>query len=237
MMKAWQHFKTITTHKIWVMRYCFKIGLYWQGLTHDLSKYSPTEFLVGMKYYQGDRSPNNAEREDTGMSKSWMHHKGRNKHHFEYWIDYGINCDTIIKGVPMPRRYVAEMIMDRISASRVYLGDAYTDQAPYQYLKKGIGHLWFVHPETLSQLEFLLRMLSERGEDDTLYYIRHHFLKGRIALAVTDILENRVRKQEHILLDDAQIFVNGPLGHGPDVLAVNTDGSAGHIIKPGNKLT
>ena len=81
MMKAWQHFKTITTHKIWVMRYCFKIGLYWQGLTHDLSKYSPTEFLVGMKYYQGDRSPNNAEREDTGMSKSWMHHKGRNKHH------------------------------------------------------------------------------------------------------------------------------------------------------------
>ena len=74
MMKAWQHFKTITTHKMWVMRYCFKIGLYWQGLTHDLSKYSPTEFLVGMKYYQGDRSPNNAEREDTGMSKSWMHH-------------------------------------------------------------------------------------------------------------------------------------------------------------------
>lgn len=52
MMKAWQHFKTITTHKMWVMRYCFKIGLYWQGLTHDLSKYSPTEFLVGMKYYQ-----------------------------------------------------------------------------------------------------------------------------------------------------------------------------------------
>ena len=44
MMKAWQHFKTITTHKMWVMRYCFKIGLYWQGLTHDLSKYSPTEF-------------------------------------------------------------------------------------------------------------------------------------------------------------------------------------------------
>jgi len=69
MMKAWQHFKTITTHKIWVMRYCFKIGLYWQGLTHDLSKYSPTEFLVGMKYYQGDRSPNNAEREDTGTIK------------------------------------------------------------------------------------------------------------------------------------------------------------------------
>ena len=130
-----------------------------------------------MKYYQGDRSPNNAEREDTGMSKSWMHHKGRNKHHFEYWIDYGINCGTIIKGVPMPRRYVAEMIMDRIKRvprlprRRLYRSGA----VPVS--QKGIGHLWFVHPETLSQLEFLLRMLSERGEDDTLYYIRYHFLK------------------------------------------------------------
>ena len=164
MMKAWQHFKTITTHKMWVMRYCFKIGLYWQGLTHDLSKYSPTEFLVGMKYYQGDRSPNNAEREDTGMSKSWMHHKGRNKHHFEYWIDYGINCDTIIKGVPMPRRYVAEMIMDRISASRVYLGgDAYTGiRRRNCSISKRIGYLWFVHPETSSQLEFRCRRFGTR---------------------------------------------------------------------------
>ena len=173
------HLCTILPHKNLVRHYCFKAGLYKQGIMHDWSKYNPIEFFAGVKYYQGGkRSPNFAEKEDKKYSSAWLHHKGRNKHHFEYWIDYGINCDTIIKGVPMPRRYVAEMIMDRISASRVYLGDAYTDQAPYQYLKKGIGHLWFVHPETLSQLEFLLRMLSERGEDDTLYYIRYHFLKG-----------------------------------------------------------
>ncbi|MGN0313538.1 MAG: DUF5662 family protein [Fusicatenibacter sp.] len=177
-MKAWQHFKTITTHKLLVMRYCFRIGLYYQGLTHDLSKYSPTEFFVGARYYQGDRSPNNAEREDTGMSRSWLHHKGRNKHHFEYWVDYGINCGTVIEGVPMPRKYVAEMIMDRISASRVYLGKDYTDQAPYQYFLKGKDHLWFVHPQTMSQLEFLLKMLAEQGEDATLWYIRHRFLRG-----------------------------------------------------------
>ena len=117
-MYGWQHFKTITSHRFRVMCYCFRIGLYWQGLTHDLSKYSWTEFSKGRKYWQGTRSPNNAEREDTGVSLSWLHHKGRNKHHFEYWIDYGINCDTVIQGVPMPRKYVAEMIMDRISASR-----------------------------------------------------------------------------------------------------------------------
>lgn len=63
MMHPWKHFKTITKHKLLVMHYCFRAGLYRQGLLHDLSKYSPVEFLVGCKYYQGDRSPNNAERE------------------------------------------------------------------------------------------------------------------------------------------------------------------------------
>ncbi len=67
-MKAVQHFCTITRHKILVMKECFQVGLYKQGLLHDLSKYSWTEFRVGCKYYQGDRSPNNAEREKTGCS-------------------------------------------------------------------------------------------------------------------------------------------------------------------------
>ena len=77
-MKIWKHFKTITYHRYLVMKGCFKVGLYYQGLTHDLSKYSPTEFWVGAKYYQGNRSPNNAEREDIGYSSAWLHHKGRN---------------------------------------------------------------------------------------------------------------------------------------------------------------
>ena len=86
-MKAIGHFCTITRHKLLVMKHCFRVGLYRQGLLHDLSKYSWTEFKVGCKYYQGDRSPNNAERETTGVSLAWLHHKGRNKHHYEYWIE------------------------------------------------------------------------------------------------------------------------------------------------------
>ena len=106
-MHPWLHFKTITRHKLLVMHYCFRAGMYKQGLLHDLSKYAPVEFLVGCKYYQGDRSPNNAEREDTGISKSWLHHKGRNKHHFEYWVDYAPGDEHIINGVPMPRKYIS----------------------------------------------------------------------------------------------------------------------------------
>lgn len=174
---ALQHFKTITTHKLLVMKYCFRMGLYRQGLAHDLSKYSPTEFLQGARYWQGNRSPNNAEREATGLSLSWLHHKGRNKHHFEYWTDYDIQSKKVIRGVPMPRKYVAEMIADRISASRVYLGDKYTDSAPLEYYNKGKEKLWFVHDQVKAQLELLLGMLAEKGEDETIKYIREVFLK------------------------------------------------------------
>ena len=82
------HLKTITEHKLLVMRHCFKIGLYRQGIMHDLSKYMPSELLMGFMYYDdGKSSPNNGERRDKGYSYAWMHHKGRNRHHFEYWTD------------------------------------------------------------------------------------------------------------------------------------------------------
>ena len=102
-MKAWQHFCTITHHKILVMKGCFRVGLYRQGLMHDLSKYGWTELRVGAKYYQGTRSPNTAEREKLGYSTAWLHHKGRNKHHYEYWIDYGLGEQKGLIGMCMPK--------------------------------------------------------------------------------------------------------------------------------------
>ena len=179
-MHPWKHFKTITRHKWMVMKYCFRVGLYKQGLLHDLSKYSPTEFLVGCKYYQGNRSPNNGEREERGVSNAWLHHKGRNRHHFEYWVDYALGTDTVIAGVPMPRRYIVEMVMDRISACRNYSGDTYTDASPLEYFLKNKDRLWFMHKTTKRELEGLLRMLSEQGEEKTFAYIRQVYLpRGR----------------------------------------------------------
>ena len=176
-MHPWLHFKTITRHKLLVMHYCFRAGMYKQGLLHDLSKYEPVEFLVGCKYYQGDRSPNNAEREDTGISKSWLHHKGRNKHHFEYWVDYAPGDEHIINGVPMPRKYIAEMVMDRISASRNYLGDKYDQHQPLDYYLKSKEKLWFIHPKTKRDLEGLLRILNDHGEEVLISYIKNVYLK------------------------------------------------------------
>lgn len=168
-MKAWQHFCTITHHKILVMKGCFRVGLYRQGLMHDLSKYGWTEFRVGAKYYQGTRSPNNAEREKLGYSSAWLHHKGRNKHHYEYWNDVG--PDKILKGVKMPLKYVVEMMMDRIAASRVYKGDSYTDQCPLDYYNLTKDYI-LIHPKTRALLEKLLKMLAKRGQAYTFKYIK-----------------------------------------------------------------
>ena len=79
-MHFWAHLRTINRHRALVRKYCFRLGLYWQGLTHDLSKYAPVEFFAGVKYFQGDHSPNDAQRKEHGYSASWLHHKGRNRH-------------------------------------------------------------------------------------------------------------------------------------------------------------
>lgn len=176
-MKPWQHFKTITHHRLLVMKYCFRVGLIRQGLTHDLSKYTPTEFWVGARYYQGTRSPNAAEREALGYSTSWMHHKGRNRHHYEYWTDLN-QATRRYEPVEMPRRYFVEMVMDRIAASRVYKGKDYTDGAALAYLETSTeGGL--LHPETRRQLALVLTMLRDKGEDATLRFLRETVLTGQ----------------------------------------------------------
>jgi len=175
-MKGWKHFCTITRHKMMVMKYCFRVGLYKQGLLHDLSKYSLTEFKTGLKYYQGNRSPNNAEREELGYSLAWLHHKGRNKHHNEYWVDYDIRGGRTLAGMKMPERYVVEMFLDRIAASKNYQKQAYTDRSPLIYYENGREYV-VMHDQSRELLERLLFMLAEQGEEETLQYIKNQLLK------------------------------------------------------------
>ena len=174
----WKHLKTINHHKWLVMKNCFRLGMYKQGLLHDLSKYSPTEFLVGVKYYQGNRSPNNAEREDKGYTSAWLHHKGRNKHHLEYWLDYDL-VNGGVTGMKMPVKYVVEMFCDRIAASKNYNKDAYTDRMPLEYFQKGKAKA-LLHPESAALLEKLLTMLAEQGEDKTFDYIKREILTKEV---------------------------------------------------------
>lgn len=177
-MNWWKHLKTINHHKWLVMQHCFQVGLYKQGLLHDLSKYSWTEFRVGAKYYQGNRSPNNAEREDKGYTSAWLHHKGRNKHHLEYWIDYSTSPEEGMVGMEMPVKYVVEMFCDRMAASKTYNPESYTDQSPLIYYQKGQKR-YPMHKNTRALLERLLTMLAEQGEEKTFDYIRREILHNK----------------------------------------------------------
>ena len=176
-MKPWQHFKTITWHRWLVRQGCFRVGLYWQGLIHDLSKYSPVEFWTGARYYQGVRSPNAAEREDKGYSEAWMHHKGRNRHHYEYWTDMSMGTRNY-ESVPMPRKFLAEMVMDRRAACMVYQGKNYTPGSALTYFMKS-RERELMHPQTRRELEYILTMLRDQGETETFRYIKQEVLKGK----------------------------------------------------------
>lgn len=169
-MQVWKHFLTITHHRHTVIRHCWKAGIGWQGLGHDLSKYSPAEFWTSAAHYQGNRSPNDGEREHYGYSSSWMHHKGRNKHHHEYWTDYS-SITHQVEPVKMPLRYVIEMFCDRVAACKTYQRENYNDTMPLAYYQRGIGR-HIMHEETAAFLRQLLEMLAEKGEDETFAWIR-----------------------------------------------------------------
>ena len=153
-----KHIKTVTRHRALVCRHCFRAGIYLQGLTHDLSKFSPEEFWVSCRMYQGTRSPNEAERELKGYSSAWIHHKGVNKHHFEHWTDYN-PVTKKVEPVKMPIEYVIEMFCDRVAASKVYMGKNYNDNSPLEYFEHAKGRR-VIHPETSDLLEKLLIMLA-----------------------------------------------------------------------------
>ncbi len=176
-MNFFKHLRTVGRHRREVRKLCFKAGLVWQGLTHDLSKYSRAEFLPGVKYYQGYRSPQAREREVLGYSAAWLHHKGRNKHHFEYWTDF---ADGKRVYVDMPAKYFAEMVCDRIAASKIYLKDKYDDGCPLEYFhtrtdRDGMNAL------TAERLEHFLTLLKEKGEKEMFARLRQYVRENKKA--------------------------------------------------------
>lgn len=170
MNKFFGHLKTVNKHRREVRKLCFKCGLYWQGLTHDLSKYSPIEFINGVKFFTGKGSPHMGERDRYGYSKAWLNHKGRNRHHAEYWQDIRPNGKT--EPIDMPRKYLAEMICDRVAASKIYLKENYTNDAPWNYYDSHRDENQF-SANTRQDLVYFLQMLRDEGEEYLFEYLRY----------------------------------------------------------------
>lgn len=166
--RLWGHFKTITQHKMKVTFLCFKMGLYRQGLLHDLSKYSWIEFSNGVRYFQGNRSPIDAEKEEKGYSLGWLHHKGRNRHHWEYWLDRSFGEITMVE---MPLNYLKESVCDRVAACMIYQKEKYTDASAYEYFMNGSDRR-LMNPKSSAKLEEYLLLIKEKGLDEAFRLIR-----------------------------------------------------------------
>lgn len=166
MKNLFKHLNIVRTHRKYVRRACFKMGLYWQGLTHDLSKYSITELLIS-KYYVGTKSPHQIAREVIGYSPSWIHHYHTNKHHFQYWWDE----DEEGKIIPMkmPYKYVIESFADMVGASKAYNQVNWTEGIVLSYWQSKCLGKRIMNEESVKLLDFLIVKLCELGEH-TFYY-------------------------------------------------------------------
>lgn len=158
-----KHFIVITKHKLVVFKLCCKVGQPWRGLVHDLSKYSPTEFCEGVKYFNGKHSPITDCKKDIGYSRAWLHHKGRNKHHADYWVDLSAPEKT-----PMiPYKYVAEMLCDKLAAGMVYKGKEWTKEYQLEYWLKEKDRT-FINKQIEKLITDFLTQVSEEGIDKVL---------------------------------------------------------------------
>lgn len=165
-IKSLKHLHTINKHRWYVFLYSVKAGIPFRGLVHDFSKYSPTEFWESVKYFDGSRSPIHFAKIEKGYSIAWLHHKGRNKHHFEYWED--IKKDGRF-GAFIPYKYAVECICDKIAACRVYNGDNFNKKQPYEYWNRvDKQNVIVIHPGIMEFMEIILKKISVSGINDTL---------------------------------------------------------------------
>lgn len=181
----WNHFLTVARHKLIVFRECCACGIFWRGLVHDLSKFSPTEFIPSARYFQGSKSPIEAEKDIFGYSIAWQHHMGHNPHHWEYWIDF--SDDGAIIANRIPYIYVVEMVCDWIGAGKVYSKEAWTQHEPLAYYNK-VRAGRHIHPDTERLILVFLNCIDIFGLEEF-----HQMAKGIGPNA--HIRENYIRSQ------------------------------------------
>ena len=162
-LKFFKHLNVVNRHRFKVFCLCCKAGQVWRGLVHDLSKYSPEEFFEGVKYYEGTHSPIRNCKIENGYSRAWLHHKGRNKHHYEYWYDYTANIETPI----IPYKYFVEMVCDSLAAGIIYQGKNWTEDYQLSYWLRGREKAK-IHPKMDKLLTRVYTDVSKKGLDEVI---------------------------------------------------------------------
>lgn len=176
------HWKTVRTHRKWVRHYCHLAGITWRGIKHDLSKYSPTEFFESARYWTGTHSPIDEAKKAQGYSHAWLHHRGRNPHHWAYWADNFSEGLTIL---PMPMNDFVEMVCDFLGAGRAYSGKgfSYTGERTW-WLKERETGCKAMHPANKKMLDIIFSDLE---------YAENHLLSGCPTALITSTPESLIK--------------------------------------------
>ena len=160
MSNTFRHLRTIFKHRHQVIRNGFHMGIFWQCLRHDLSKYGPLEFGESKKHYRGIGSPVVGDRAAHDYySKIAIHHTGKNKHHWEYWVDF-FQGRLIL--APMPWKYATEMVCDMLSASKTYDPKHFSGHVCLEYFQKRKAYC-FIHKATEEYLEWCFAEYGNNG--------------------------------------------------------------------------
>lgn len=143
-----RNFLYILEHKLNVLIECWKMGLYIQGMTHDLSKLTPKEFFpYTKKFFLNEKLSPEAELQ---WKYAWLNHQHKNKHHWEYWM---VDPKKQL-ALPMPRKYLIEMVCDWRSFSRKW--GRKVKASTLDLTDKII-----LHPESRRELEIILQRIKE----------------------------------------------------------------------------
>lgn len=177
-------FKVIV-HKLCVGWFCFKAGLYWRGIVHDMSKFHPKEFLENIKFYDPLQSPVNLAKKEYGWSPAWQHHKGMNSHHHEYWID---DIDHGVKLIRMPFEDALELVCDGLGASIAYnwkIEGLYQNE--WNWWKSNAMKKARMHPHTRAFIHSMFKAMHESNSSEGLSYelAKHEY--QRLLAAYEDV--------------------------------------------------
>lgn len=186
-MKIFKHIKLVMKHKWVVFKLCCRVGVPWRGFMHDWSKFSPTEFWESVKYYDGHKSPIKVCKVEKGYSEAWLHHKGRNKHHPEYWVDMSLPEKAVI----MPYKYAAEMICDKMAAGIVYSGKEWNPNTQIEYYMKE-RDIYIIHPQIDKFMLTTFTEVSKNGLDKTLTKKNIKKLYEKYCIRMENLDENQI---------------------------------------------
>ena len=145
-----QYLKYLLEHKKNVFIECVKSGHFIHAITHDLSKFLPSEFVSYAKFFYSKnrtKTYKTSDEIDENFLKGWCFHQKRNKHHWNYWVC--LTRKDEIEPVPMPRKYIKQMILDWKAMGRKF-GD--TPKGYYEKNKKD----FIMHKDTIRILEDLI---------------------------------------------------------------------------------